>query len=186
MIYRFVLLFNLLFILPQFSSAQALFSKGQKSFYGGFWVNSSSNSGHKVVNFSLSPGMQIFLKPGLAVGGSVGLSGNMNADRKTGDFGKFENLSYGFGPSASYYYAQKVLANAYPFVHTNLQFHGAKDYLSQTVQPLRLASTSSIGALYMIGQHTGIQASYNYYMDNLGTSQRTTSSGFGTGFSVFF
>jgi hypothetical protein len=162
-------------------------AKGSWIISGTASASSQHNEGsdQRVTIISLAPSGLYFVRPGLAIGGTVSL-GYFDTPQAT-------TKSFGIGPSARYYFGD-VAAKTLPFVSATVaptwqstDPKASSSANSSTAHGLQVEGT--IGLTHLVATHVGItgEAFYEHQSFNgdIGTSHVTQSSySFGVRFGI--
>ncbi len=181
---RLALLAGLLAALPAAAAAQSYpTDRGSLLLGGGAGFSSSGSSvdgeeqGNRSTYLSLSPNVQYFVVPGLAVGGSLSVSRQSNGDASI--------TSYGIGPEVSYYFG-KGERSLYPFVSAGVRYfrnNGSDDFSTSS-----LGYGASTGAVFMFNRSVGLRTSLYYNANQFEVEDTEIDNdqfGVGIGFTAF-
>ena len=144
----------------------------------------SNDDGDRVTNIMLSPSVQYFVVPGLAVGASFSL------ERQASD--GFSRTTYGVGPSVSYYFGASVEKAIYPFVAVGVNYFGSRfdfdgDTDTETLSAYGVGASG--GVLVMLSGSVGVTGRLFYevqdYSDDFDEDLRTNAFGFAFGIAAF-
>jgi hypothetical protein len=114
-------------------------------------VEDGETSHTRVTYVRMSPQVQYFVAPGIAVGGSLGLTHSSGSGSSS--------TSYGIGPQVSYFFGQGQRA-AYPYVSVETGYATARGSDSGTIGYGGVA-----GLLYMLNTAVGLNGSLYYRVE---------------------
>lgn len=167
------LVLGLVLLFPARAQAQSYaVDQGSILIDGDAALRSSGNGeGDRATNISVNPSAQLFVLPGLALGGQAFVS------RTSFDDDAF--TSYGVGPAASYYFGD-ALSTLFPFVSGSF-FIAGDSRSDDTATALRLSG----GGTYMLARNIGLTGEAYYLVQDLGEDDNFNEYGLAFGISAF-
>lgn len=173
-------------VMPTAAEAQYTLSRGRVQLSGSAsWsrttMTASTGEEQKVTNATLTPGVQYFIRDGLAIGGQVVAQYQSQ--------GESRSETYGVGPFVSYYFGRAV-QRIYPFVQGGLHYYRVEQRGPLVTIP-RLSATgyqASAGLLVVFTRTAGVTSQLLYRsMDLRGGDAQFDASEFGVsvGISAF-
>lgn len=178
---RLAILAGLLAALPAAAAAQSYpTDRGSLLLGGGAGFSSSGTTvdgeeqGDRITSFNLSPSVQYFVVPGLALGGDLSVSRFSDGEQSI--------TTYGGGPSASYYFGSGERP-FYPFVSANVRL-----VRNSENDDSNLGYGASTGAVFMFNRSVGLRTSLYYNVQSLDAEEIEIDNdtfGVGIGFTAF-
>jgi outer membrane protein len=141
-----------------------------------------NDDGDNTTTFLLSPTVQYFVRPGLALGGTFQI-------RRASD-GDITGTSYGIGPAATYYFVRGD--DLHPFVTGSVRYGRSRveGLAGADIESDELGFRAAAGILFLLSESVGIDA--GLYFDRvrnesgpLATETNVTSFGLAVGVSAF-
>jgi hypothetical protein len=118
----------------------------------------------------LQPDVQYFVLPGLALGGSAGLSTDFDGA-----------TAFAIGPQVSYYFGRGE-RRAYPYLSAGVSYQGLSG------DDPALGQNAAVGGVFMVSRAVGLDAGVRYSgfgFDQDGTRSRIDSFALALGFTAF-